>query len=93
MVWELFQKLHLEIYVSQFMTLQIIPLRFFLLERWDKPVKGEGGCHFFITLQFNHIYCMWGESKGSKVAFIILAVQSFDLTMQDSDPTFYCSKT
>ena len=34
------------------------------LERGDKPVKrggrdvGMGGCHFFITLQFNHIYCV-----------------------------------
>ena len=29
----------------------------FLLESGDdKPVKGGGGCHFFITLQFNHIY-------------------------------------
>ena len=38
----------------------------FLLERGDKPVKGGGGgdvemgggCHFFITLQFSHIYCV-----------------------------------
>ena len=37
-------------------------IRNFLLEKGDKPVKvgkGEGGgCHFFITLQFNHIYCL-----------------------------------
>ena len=31
MVVELFQKLHLQIYVSQFMTSQIIPLPLFLL--------------------------------------------------------------
>ena len=37
----------------------------FLLERGDKPVKGGvnveiggGGGQFFITLQFNHIYCV-----------------------------------
>ena len=38
----------------------------FLLERGDKPVKGGGGgvdvemggCHFFITLQLNHSYCV-----------------------------------
>ena len=43
-VFELFQKLHLQIYVSQFMTLQIIPLRFFLLyleivERKEKKLQ------------------------------------------------------
>ena len=38
-----------------------------LLEREDKPVKGGGGwmggargCHCFITLLFNHIYCVLG---------------------------------
>ena len=35
----------------------------FLLERGDKLVKGGGdleieGGDFFITLQFNHIYCV-----------------------------------
>ena len=25
--------------------------------------EGVGGCHFFITLQFNYIYCMCGKSK------------------------------
>ena len=39
----------------------------FLLERGDKPEKGGGGdaemggCHFFITLHFNHIYCVGGK--------------------------------
>ena len=26
-----------------------------------------GGCHFFITLQFNHIYCVCGESNVQKM--------------------------
>ena len=43
-VFELFQKLHLQIYVSQFMTLQIIPLPFVLLyleivERKEKKLQ------------------------------------------------------
>ena len=46
-------------------------VRNFLLERGDKPEKGC--CHFFITLQFNHIYCVWGESK---VPFITLQIFS-----------------
>ena len=35
-----------------------------LLEKGDNPEKGEGlmknwgGCHFFITLMFNFIYCV-----------------------------------
>ena len=46
----------------------------FLLERGDKPLK-EGlmqkwrGCHFFITLQFNHIYCVYGKIKVSFITF------------------------
>ena len=41
-----------------------------LIEREDNPEKGGrvdvemgegGGCHFFITLQFNCIHCMYGE--------------------------------
>ena len=45
-----------------------------LLERVDKPVKGGGRVDvemgvatFFITLQFNHIYCVWGEGGGGVV--------------------------
>ena len=38
----------------------------------DKPEKGGGGCHFFITLQFNCIYCVWGE----KVKFGLLHFDS-----------------
>ena len=48
----------------------------FLLERGDKVVNGGGGvdvelggCHFFITLQFNHIYCVCGKSKVSFITF------------------------
>ena len=54
-------------------------VQIFLLETGDKPEKGDliykwRGCHFFITLQFNHIYCVWeGESK---VLFITLRIFS-----------------
>ena len=30
--------------------------------------RGRGG-HFFITLQFHHIYCVWGESKVPFITF------------------------
>ena len=43
---------------------------------------------FFATLQFNHIYCVWGKSK---VYFSVL--QSFELAMQDSDPGLSSTKT
>ena len=55
-------------------TMELGEVRKFLLEREDKPEKGEGGggvdvemgsCHFFITLQFNHIYSVCGKSKVS----------------------------
>ena len=39
----------------------------FLLERVDKSEKGGGvdvgGCHFFISLQFNHISCVCREVR------------------------------
>ena len=38
---------------------------------------GGGGCHFFITLQFNHIYCVCGESK---VPFITVLFITFFIT-------------
>ena len=41
MVVELFQKLHLKIYASQFMTSQIIPLPFVLLYLESKERKGK----------------------------------------------------
>ena len=56
-------------------------LQNFLLERGDKPEKGEGGgggCHFFITLQFNHIYHACGESK---VPFITVLFITFFITI------------
>ena len=44
-----------------------------LLERRDKPEKGgwcrNGGLPLFITLQFNNIYFMSGESKVSFITF------------------------
>ena len=52
----------------------------FALERGDKPEKGLDvkmrGCHFFITLQFNHIYCVSGESKVPFITFRIFSILS-----------------
>ena len=36
-----------------------------------------GGYHFFIALQFNHIYCVWGKSK---VLFITVLFITFFIT-------------
>ena len=37
-------------------------VRNFLIEKGNQPEKGGGGgCHFFITLQLNDIYCVWGK--------------------------------
>ena len=53
-----------------------------LLEREDNPEKGGGlikkwgGCHFFITLQFNCIYCVWGKSKVSFITFWLFSLLS-----------------
>ena len=55
-----------------------------LLERGDKPEKGAGGldiemggaCHFFITLQFSQVYCVWGESKVPFITFRIFSLLS-----------------
>ena len=52
--------------------------RTFLIERGNKPEKGGvdvemgGGATFFITLQFNDIYCVW----GGKVRFLLLLFKS-----------------
>ena len=35
-----------------------------------------GGCHFFITLQFNHIYCVCWESKVPFITFRIFSLLS-----------------
>ena len=61
-----------------------------LIERRDNPEKGGvdvemGGCHFFITLMFNCIYCVY---RG-KVKFPLLYFSSFELTMQDSHPSHF----
>ena len=67
------------------------------LERGDKPEKGgggwcrNGGWHFFITLQFNHIYYVCGESKDSLYYFSDL--QYFEFAIQDSHPCLCCTKT
>ena len=49
----------------------------------DKSEKGGGGvdvemggCHFFITLQFNHIYCVCWESKVPFISFRIFSLLS-----------------
>ena len=62
-----------------------------MLESGDKPVK-VGGFVTFITLQFNHIYCVCGESKVPFITFQIFSLLS-ELAMKDSDPSFYCTKT
>ena len=57
-------------------------VQYFLLERGDKPVKGGevdvemGVCYFFIMLQFNHIYCVWGESNVPFVTFWLFSLLS-----------------
>ena len=58
-------------------------LQNFLLEMGDKPeqvewdwCKNGGVATFFITLQFNHIYCMWGGSKVPVITFQILSLLS-----------------
>ena len=56
----------------------------FLLEQGDKPEKGVwggvdvemGDCHFFVTLQFSHIYCVCGESKIPFITFWIFSLLS-----------------
>ena len=38
--------------------------------------RNGGGCHFFITLQFNHIYCVSGKSKVPFITFRIFSILS-----------------
>ena len=38
---------------------------------------GGGGCHFFVTLQFNYIYRVCGESKVSFITFWIFSLLSY----------------
>ena len=51
---------------------------------------GDGGCHVFITLQFDHIYCVWGEMK---FPYYFSDLQSFELAMQGSHPSLCSTKT
>ena len=37
---------------------------------------GVGSCHFFITLQFNYIYYVWGESKVPFITFWLFSLLS-----------------
>ena len=47
--------------------------------------RNGGFATFFITLQFNCIYCVWVCVLGElKLLYCILILQSFELTMQDS---------
>ena len=73
--------------------------------RGNTPEKGGevdvemGGWHFFITLQFICIYCVCvcvgGGAGGEGVSFFyyILVLHSFELTVQDSHPSFHSIKT
>ena len=61
-------------------------------------MKKWRGWHFFITLQFNHIYsvCVGGEGGGrggEEGSFDYFSdLQSFEVAMQDSHPSLYCTK-
>ena len=65
-------------------------LRNFLQERGNKAENGGElmqkwwGCHFFIILQFNYIYHVWGESKVSFITFRIFSLlsQPFKILIQ-----------
>ena len=68
----------------------------------EYPWKGRGGwCrnggwHFFITLQFICIYCVCvcgGGGEGVSFLYYILVLHSFELTVQDSHPSFHSIKT
>ena len=59
------------------------------LKRGVDVEMGGGGCHFFITLQIHHIYCVL--DKGSLYFFSDL--QPFELAMQDSHPSLHCTIT
>ena len=52
--------------------------------------NGGEGCHFFITLMFNCIYCVWQGKKS--FLYYILILQSFELIMQDSHPNLFIIK-
>ena len=58
---------------------------------------GEGGvATFFITLQFNCIYCVrvcGGGGRGVKFLLLHFDLQSFELAIQTSHPSLYSTKT
>ena len=62
----------------------------FLLEMEDKPVKREGWCRNEGVATFLLLYCLIiftvCEEKV-RFPFYFLALQSFELAMQDSDPS------
>ena len=54
-----------------------------------------GVATFFVTLQFYHIYSMYGKSKVYFIGlfYYFLVLQSFELAIQDSHPSHYITKT
>ena len=52
-----------------------------------------GHCHFFITLQFNCIYCVCVFDEEKSFLYYTLVLRSFELTMQESHPSLYSIKT
>ena len=52
---------------------------------------GGGVATFFITLQFNRIYCVCGKSKVSFITFWFFSL--FGLVMQDYHPSLYRTKS
>ena len=73
-----------------------------LLERGDNPEKGgggvavemgrEGGLTHFLLLYSSIAFTVCRVKKYSLV-YYILTLQSFELTMQDSHPSLYSTKT
>ena len=64
----------------------------------ELPKIRGGGCHFFITLQFNPIYCVFVcvfvvEGGRGDSLYYFLDLQSFQLVMQDSHSSLYCTDT
>ena len=52
-----------------------------------------GGCHFLLTLQFNHTCYVCGKSKVSFITYYSLVIQSFELAMKGSHQSLYSTKT
>ena len=73
---------------------QVIYLQIFLLEQGDKPEKGggggwyrNGGCPFFITLQFSSTTFNVCVGGGVRFPLYLSDLQSFELAIQDSHPS------